>query len=147
MSISEPDRSDRDAATALTVFFDGACPLCRREIAFYRKQHGSERIHWFDLSTAPRDRPLAPGLDLGAALARMHVMHPDGTFSSGAGAFVAIWRALPRFSVVGRIAGLAPVKFLLELGYRLFLRVRPLWRERTGVRCDSRCDTQAGHRS
>ena len=144
MPVLEPNRSERSAAAQLTVFFDGACPLCRREIDFYRGQRGSEHLDWVDLSAAPPVRPLAPGLDLGTALARMHVMHPDGSFSSGGAAFAAIWRALPRFAVLGKIASVPPVAWLLEIGYRLFLRVRPLWRTQPVGDCESRCDTGTG---
>ena len=34
----------------LTIYYDGSCPLCRREIAFYRRQPGSERLDWMDVS-------------------------------------------------------------------------------------------------
>ena len=147
MANLEPDRSERPRAAQLTVFFDGACPLCRREIDFYRGQRGSGHIAWVDLSAAPPDRPLAPGLDFAAAMARMHVMHPDGSLSSGAAAFAAIWRALPRFALLGRIASLPPVGFLLEIGYRLFLRVRPSWRPQPDDDCGSACDTRSSRSS
>ncbi|HSN70795.1 MAG TPA: DUF393 domain-containing protein [Steroidobacteraceae bacterium] len=142
-----PGGSAHRHETVLTVFFDGACPLCRREIDFYRRQSGSERIDWFDLSTAAPDRPVAPGLDLETALARMHVMHPDGTFASGAGAFAAVWRSLPRFARLGRVASLRPITLVLELGYRVFLRLRPLWRAQPTDRCDARCETDPGRTS
>ena len=57
------------AAAALTVFYDGACPLCRREIAFYRRRRGAARIRWLDISRAPEGE-VAPGLSRCAALAR-----------------------------------------------------------------------------
>jgi predicted DCC family thiol-disulfide oxidoreductase YuxK len=34
-----------------TVYFDGACPVCRSEIAHYRRQRGSESIAWVDASS------------------------------------------------------------------------------------------------
>ena len=34
------------------VFFDGACPLCAREIEFYQKQEGASRIAWVDGAAA-----------------------------------------------------------------------------------------------
>ena len=51
----------------LTVYFDGACPLCQREIAFYRRQRGSERITWHDISCMDTEH-VAPGLSRESAL-------------------------------------------------------------------------------
>jgi len=44
-----------------TVYFDGACPLCRREIALYRRAAGEGRIDWVDASACA---PPALGGDL-----------------------------------------------------------------------------------
>ena len=35
-----------------TLYYDGACPLCAREIAFYRNLKGASDIRWTDVSTA-----------------------------------------------------------------------------------------------
>jgi len=37
------DRVEKENATT-TVFYDGSCPLCTREIAFYRKHAGGGEI-------------------------------------------------------------------------------------------------------
>ena len=37
---------------ACTVYFDGACPLCRREIAHYRSQKGAASMAWVDIATS-----------------------------------------------------------------------------------------------
>lgn len=110
-----------------TVYFDGACPVCSREIAQYRKAAGAERLAFIDVSACSPDA-LGPDLTRDAALARMHVRRADGTLASGAAAFAEIWRQLPRFAWAGRIASSALMLPVLEFGYRVFLRVRRLWR-------------------
>lgn len=114
-------------STTCTVYFDGACPVCRREIAHYRRQRGSESIAWVDASSCD-EAELEPGLDRSVVLGRFHVRDADGTLTSGAPAFVAIWRRLPAFARLAALASSRPVLALLEAGYSIFLRVRPWWR-------------------
>jgi len=111
----------------LTVYYDGGCPICRREIAGYRRVDGAGRIDWIDASSADATA-LGDGLTAEAALARMHVRDADGRLVHGAAAFARLWASLPRTRWLGRIAGSAPALALLEPAYRVFLKVRPLWR-------------------
>jgi ubiquinone biosynthesis monooxygenase Coq7 len=121
------DEPDMPSRPALTVYYDGACPVCAREIGLYRGQRGADAVRWVDASSCDAEA-LGPGLDRAGALARLHARRPDGTLVDGAGAFAAMWRALPAWSVLGRVAGWAPVRRALDLGYDGFLRVRRLWR-------------------
>jgi predicted DCC family thiol-disulfide oxidoreductase YuxK len=113
----------------LTVYFDDACPVCRREIQLYRRAAGSESINWVDASTCDAAM-LGPGLDRDGALSRLHVRDADGGLKSGAAAFVALWRTLPRFAFLARLTSARPVLGLMDVAYSLFLRLRPLWRAR-----------------
>ena len=115
------------AEARCTVYFDGACPLCRREIAHYRKLDGADAIHWIDVANASAGA-LGADLDRDAALARLHVRGADGRLVSGAAAFAALWRRLPAYAWLGRVASIRPVQWVLEGGYRGFLAVRRLWR-------------------
>ncbi len=112
---------------ALTVYYDGGCPVCAREIGLYRRQRGADAVRWVDASSCDAEA-LGPGLERAGALARLHARRPDGTLVDGAGAFAAMWRALPAWSGLGRVAGWAPVRAVLDVGYDGFLRVRRLWR-------------------
>ena len=123
----------------VTVFFDGGCPLCTREIDFYRKRPGADAVSWVDVSAAEGET-VAPGLTRNAAMARFHVRRGDGELLSGGAAFAELWRALPGFRAVGRIASVWPLTPLLELAYRAFLPVRPyLQRLVGGARRDIVC--------
>ncbi len=111
-------------ADKLTVFYDGACPLCGREIAFYQRRRGAEELAWVDVSASPKDE-VAPGLSKEAALARFHVQSTDGSLASGGAAFAQLWASLPGFRLLGRFLQAPPLAWLLERGYRFFLRIRP----------------------
>jgi predicted DCC family thiol-disulfide oxidoreductase YuxK len=112
------------AHNSLTVFYDGSCPLCRREIAWYQKQRGSQSIQWDDVSQVD-DGTLANGLCTEQAMRRFHVQLPDGGLKSGALAFAEVWKSLPRFRWLGILASLPVVRTIAELTYRGFLKIRP----------------------
>ena len=123
--------------TDLTVFYDGACPLCNAEIGLYRACAGAERIDFVDVSVAEAGA-VAPGLDKAAALERFHVRNLDGTLASGAAGFGHLWLALPGWRWIGRIVLLPGILQLTEVIYRGFLILRPalqwIWRAKSGDR-------------
>ncbi|MCH7345769.1 DUF393 domain-containing protein [Pelomonas sp. CA6] len=114
-------------AVRATLYFDGACPVCSREVAMYRRGPGAEQLGWVDLSRC-ETADLGPGLSREAALGRLHLRLADGRLLSGAAAFTALWTLLPRWAWLGRLLAPAPVQSVLEAGYRAFLRLRRLWR-------------------
>ena len=107
----------------LTVLYDGACPLCRREIAVYQGLPSNQPLAFVDVSNTAVALP--PGTDRASLLARFHVLQADGRLADGARGFVALWAALPGWRWVARLAALPGVTPLMELGYRAFLRWRP----------------------
>ncbi len=109
----------------LTVYFDGACPLCRREINLYRKLKGSNDIDWVDVATAD-DEALGPDLTSGLAQQRFHVRDKDGQLASGASAFAQLWIALPSTSWLGRFTALPGIRHVADVAYVGFLAIRPL---------------------
>jgi glutathione peroxidase len=113
------------------VFFDGGCPVCSREIAFYKTRAGAEAFEWVNVVDSP-PQALGPGLSREVAMARMHVRLADGTLLSGAAAFAALWRRMPGFRALGWLLGVPPFGVLAELGYRGFLLCRRLWRTPKG---------------
>lgn len=117
-----------------TVYFDGACPLCRREIAWYRRRPGADTMAWVDVSRKANATRL-PDLTREAALTRFHVRLPDGRLLSGAPAFGELWKRLPGFRLLGKSARMPFVEPLLERLYRGFLRVRPVVQKFVAARC------------
>jgi len=116
----------------VTVWHDGTCPLCRREIALMRRLDRRGAIRFVDASDPDGTCPI----DRRAMLARLHARE-DGRLLSGAAAFAAMWRAIPLLRPLGIAARNRHVLALLERAYLLFLRVRPrlqaILRERVRV--------------
>ena len=128
MAFIHPDQRHATLATTqnITVLFDGACPLCRREISVYQGLQPIEattQLNFADVSQSQTALP--PGGDRTAYLKRFHVQVADGSVLSGAKAFVALWAVLPGWRWLARLASLPGVTPLMELAYRGFLTVRP----------------------
>lgn len=110
------------ATGQLTVWHDGTCPLCQREIALMRRLDRRGAIAFIDASN-PASLPSCP-IDPAQLLARFHARE-DGQLLSGAAAFAAMWRAIPLLRPVGLLARNPFVLRLLERAYLRFLRIRP----------------------
>jgi predicted DCC family thiol-disulfide oxidoreductase YuxK len=108
-----------------TVFYDGECPVCSREIAFYKGRRRASAIDWVDVATLPPDVEVAPGLSACAALARFHVVTRDGRTHDGGPAFIALWRELGGlFAGVGWFLSIPPGPIILGKAYDWFLANR-----------------------
>ncbi|GAA4023125.1 DUF393 domain-containing protein [Sphingomonas swuensis] len=105
----------------LTVWYDGSCPLCVREIALMRRLDRAGRIRFTDVA---KDGPADCPIDRSALLARFHAREGDRLLS-GAEAFAAMWRAIPLLRPLGLLARNRQVLALLERAYVRFLVVRP----------------------
>jgi predicted DCC family thiol-disulfide oxidoreductase YuxK len=105
----------------VTVWFDGACPLCRREIALMRRLDRAGRIAFLDVAGEGAACPI----DRAALLARFHAQERGRPIVSGAAAFAAMWRAVPMLKPLGTVALWPPALWAMEGAYRLFLRLRP----------------------
>lgn len=110
--------------SSVQVWFDGSCPLCRREIAWLRRLDRRGAITFTDIGVAGAACPL----DRAVLLARFHARE-GGVMLSGAAAFAAMWRAIPVLRPLGLAARNRLVLAGLERLYQGFLRARP-WLQR-----------------
>ena len=108
-------------AQDLKIWFDGACPLCQREIAFMKRLDKAGRINFVDVSG---DADPACPIDQAQLLARF-LGQENGQIVSGAAAFAAMWRAIPLLRPLGIMARNRWVLAGLERAYVIFLKVRP----------------------
>lgn len=104
----------------VTVWYDGECPLCLKEIRLMRRLDRRQAIRFVDVHEG-RDCPL----DAETLLARFHARERGGPLLSGAAAFAAMWRAIPLLRPLGLAARWRPILVVLERLYVAFLRARP----------------------
>ena len=106
----------------VTVFFDGECPLCRREIAVLRKLDRRKRIDFVDITSEEFDAS-----DLGtshaALMAEIHGRSADGSIIKGVEVFRQLYAAVG-FSRIVWLTRLPGVAQVLNLSYRVFARNR-----------------------
>lgn len=105
----------------IVVWYDGACPLCKREIGLMKFLDRKGVITFLDVSD---QTVLECPIDRSTLLERFHVAEGDRLLS-GAAAFAAMWRAIPILKPLGFAAKNAFVLRLLETMYVYFLRFRP----------------------
>lgn len=112
---------DLRTSGGVTVWYDGACPLCLREIALMRRLDRRNAIAFIDVATPDSVCPI----DRRDLLARFHARDVDGALLSGAAAFAAMWRAIDVLRPLGIAARWPPFLALLETLYLGFLKIRP----------------------
>lgn len=93
------------SAEGLTVLYNGACPLCSREIAWYRRREAAHPVTWIDLSRCA-EADLPEGIGRKAALARFHVVEANGRKATGAAAFARLWQNYPGLAWLAQLARL-----------------------------------------
>ncbi|WP_291515940.1 DUF393 domain-containing protein [Bdellovibrio sp. ArHS] len=109
----------------IAVYYDGLCHLCSREIEHYKKMKGANNI-WFVDITSSDFNAATEGLDPHKIHQSLHVKDKDGQVYLGVDAFIMIWTQLNSLKKVASVASFKPVKRLLQTGYFLFAKIRPL---------------------
>jgi len=122
------------------VFYDGACPLCSREIAHYRRLDVHQRLRWVDL-TADGETLGRYGLDRIVAARRFHVLDTRGRWQTGAWGFAELWANLPYYRHLAGVLRWSRALPLLDRLYRSVTR----WRLRR--RCDDTCEVPAARQT
>lgn len=84
------------------VFYDGGCPICRREIGFYQRLDREDAIDWRDIARQPKSLE-GTGVDWGTAMRRFHVLDVEGRMRTGVDAFALVWEQLPGWWLLARV--------------------------------------------
>lgn len=124
---------DSKQATELEVFFDGGCPLCRREVNFLKRRDRRGKIKFTDID-APDFSAEACGKSHQELMARMHGRLPDGTWITGVEVFRRLYAAIG-FGPLVLLTRLPIISQIMDLGYHIFARNR--------LRLTGRCSAES----
>lgn len=136
--INSPPKSSQSQSQKLTVWYDGGCPLCIREISLFARWDKAKHIKFVDLTHLTPTFSSSDNTDAGVStmvcpldknlmLERFHAtIHDTDVTLSGAAAFAAMWSCIPKLRPIGTFVSNNPrVLNMLERLYLLFLKVRP----------------------
>ncbi|MEM6649066.1 MAG: DUF393 domain-containing protein [Pseudomonadota bacterium] len=108
----------------ITIYYDGACPLCVKEISLLRRlDRPRDRLRFEDIS--PPDASPSCQIDRRDLMARFHVRLGDGKIVNGAQAFTESWSQIPYLIWLRPIGRWAPSRWALNKLYNGFLKIRP----------------------
>lgn len=122
-------------AAKATVFYDGQCPLCSREINHYKSLRGADHLIWIDI-TQDHESMNSHGLQLANAMARLHVLGTAGEWHTGAWGFIELWSHLPGYRWLSRLLRLFRLVPALDWIYTRFAGWR-LKHRCKGASCDT----------
>ena len=111
-----------NALEKLTLFYDGACPLCQAEILFLSKRNQAGLLDFVDINSERFDADNI-GISCEQALAAMYGQYANGVLIQGVAVFPEAYRRanLPFLAWMFSRKLLQPI---LQVGYRFFAKNR-----------------------
>ncbi len=106
----------------LTLFYDGACPLCQAEILFLSRRNQADLLDFVDINSERFDSDKI-GISCEQALAAMYGQYANGVLIQGIAVFPEAYRRanLPFLAWMFSRKLLQPI---LQVGYRFFAKNR-----------------------
>ena len=106
----------------LTLFYDGACPLCQAEILFLSGRNQAKLLDFIDINSVQFD-PKKVGVSCEAALVAMYGQYASGQLIQGVSVFPEAYRRanLPRMAW---LFSRKPLQPFLSLAYLFFAKNR-----------------------
>jgi len=116
--------TERFAVERFEVFYDGECPLCRREIEMLRRKDKRSQIVFTDFSSDEFDYDRV-GLDYTTLMSQIHGRDKDGNMVTGVEVFRRLYTALGLGWLVAPSRWF-PISLFLDAAYRVFAKSRLL---------------------
>ncbi|GAA6151498.1 thiol-disulfide oxidoreductase DCC family protein [Pseudoteredinibacter isoporae] len=113
-------------ATELSIFFDGTCPLCVKEVEALKRLNQKEKLAFLDIE-AEGFHAQYPSIDLNAARQILHGQRSDGSFIYGLDVSQLAWRLVESGSwrhIVFSITRWPVIRPIADLAYITFARNR-----------------------
>ena len=113
----------------LTVFYDGKCHLCFREIKHYHKldsnKDNNKLLRLIDIS-ASNFNPAMWGLSNMPIEVSIHAIDESGIIYSGVDTFAEIWKRISPYNKLAFILESKKLRPLFNIGYKIFAtQIRP----------------------
>lgn len=112
-----------DKLVSVTVYYDGKCGLCSKEIAHYRKIANEDQFIWLDIAHDAQSLDIL-GVSQMDALRRLHATDRMGRLHIGVDAFILIWQQLPRWRLLAILVSLPVVHHIATMLYNRFADYR-----------------------
>ena len=120
-----------------TIFYDGLCQLCSREIEMFRRRVTDGSLAYVDISL-PEFDAARHALDQARVHKHMHVRNEEtGEMLVGVDALLAMWDLVPGFRWLAKVTRLPGIRQLSDVGYEVFARVRPWLPKRKRPACET----------
>ena len=109
---------------SFTLFYDGKCPLCLREVKYLETLNNQNRVKFINLHD-PDKMKQYPSIDISNAMKVLHGISSNGSLVLGLRATHGVWSILGKghITFILTLPLLAPIFNFL---YRLFARNRSL---------------------
>lgn len=120
-----------EQSKSIQVFFDGDCPLCRREIGMLQWLDHKNRILATDIAADGFDAEATIGRSQDELMAEIHGRLPNGEVITGVEVFRRLYGAVG-FGWLMWFTRLPLVSHVLNWGYGVFARNRLRWTGRKG---------------
>lgn len=111
-----------DTNWTVEVFFDGACPLCRREVNMLKWFDRKDRIRTADIAAVDFS-PASYGKTMQEFMDEIQGRRPDGSWIIGVEVFRQLYTAIGLGFIVW-FTRWPLISHLLEFGYRIFAKNR-----------------------
>ncbi len=105
------------------VFYDGDCPICRREINWLMRKNSAGQVNFRDISRPDFDAESETGKTFPELMARLHGRRPNGEWVTGVESLRLMYDALG-YSALVRLSRWPLVRNVFDSIYPVFAVLR-----------------------